>query len=175
VAREERIATRRAYDGRLISLRVDEVRLGSGRTAAREVVEHPGAVGILAWNGERLALVRQWRHAAGLDLLEIPAGTLDPGEEPRQTAERELAEECGVAAQAWEAGPSFFTAPGFCTERLTLFLATELQPAEAAAPEDEELELSWMTLPEALEAIEDGQIQDAKSLAGIFWLARRLA
>jgi ADP-ribose pyrophosphatase len=110
-----------------------------------------------------------------LDLLEIPAGTLDPGEEPRQTAERELAEECGVAAQAWEAGPSFFTAPGFCTERLTLFLATELQPAEAAAPEDEELELSWMTLPEALEAIEDGQIQDAKSLAGIFWLARRLA
>ena len=175
MAREERIATRRAYDGRLISLRVDEVRLGSGRTAAREVVEHPGAVGILAWNGERLALVRQWRHAAGLELLEIPAGTLDPGEEPRQTAERELAEECGVAAQGWEVGPSFFTAPGFCTERLTLFLATELRPAEAHAPEDEDLELSWMPLPEALQAIEDGRIQDAKSLAGILWLARRLA
>jgi ADP-ribose pyrophosphatase len=175
MAEETTLESRRAFDGKLISLRVDEVRLASGRIAAREVVEHPGAVGILAWDGERLALVRQWRHAAGLDLLEIPAGTLDPGEEPRQTAERELAEECGVAARAWEAGPSFFTAPGFCTERLTLFLATELQPAEVAAPDDEDLELSWIPLPEALEAIEDGRIQDAKTLAGIFWLARRLA
>jgi ADP-ribose pyrophosphatase len=131
-------------------------------------------VGVLAWDGARLAVVRQWRHAAGAALLEIPAGTLDPGEEPLATARRELAEECAVAASSWEAGPSFYTAPGFCTERLSLFLATGLGTEEAEGPEDEDLELSWLTLQEALAAIEDGAIVDAKSIAGILWLARRL-
>src|SRR5919106_3751992 len=120
------------------------------RAATREVVEHPGAVGILAWDGDRLALVSQWRHPARQALLEIPAGTLDPGEAPRATAERELGEECGLAAAAWEQGPSFFTAPGFCTERLTLFLATDLREGAFESPEDEELELSWLSLPEAV-------------------------
>lgn len=168
------ISTERPWSGRLIGVRVDEVRLASGRTARREVVEHPGAVGILAWDGERLALVRQWRHAAGGPLLEIPAGTLDPGEGPQATARRELAEECGVAAARWEEGPAFFTAPGFCTERLTLFLARDLSPAETEAPEDEDLELTWVTPAEALRAIDTGEIADAKSIAGIYWLARRL-
>jgi ADP-ribose pyrophosphatase len=171
---ERTTGTRRVYDGALISVRVDEVRLGSGREATREVVEHPGAVGILAWDGTRLALVRQWRHPAGRPLLEIPAGTLDPGEEPIATARRELAEECGVAAAGWEEGPAFFTAPGFCTERLTLFLATHLRPASVEAPEDEELELSWTTLDEALAALDRGEIADAKTVAGVLWLARRL-
>lgn len=175
MSRERVVSTQRPWTGRLIGVRVDEVRLASGRTAHREVVEHPGAVGILAWDGERLALVRQWRHAAGGALLEIPAGTLDPGEEPGATAVRELAEECGLGAASWEAGPSFFTAPGFCTERLSLFLARELGPAAAEAPEDEELELSWMSIPEALAAIDSGEVVDAKSVAGILWLARRLA
>lgn len=174
MSEERLVASQRPWTGRLIGVRVDEVRLASGRTARREVVEHPGAVGILAWDGSRLALVRQWRHAAGDALLEIPAGTLEPGEEPRATAARELAEECGVAAAEWEAGPSFFTAPGFCTERLSLFLATELRPAEAAAPDDEELDLSWMTIGRAMAAVESGEIVDAKSIAGILWLARRL-
>jgi ADP-ribose pyrophosphatase len=174
VSEERVVERRRPWTGRLIGVRVDEVRLATGRTARREVVEHPGAVGILAWDGSRLALVRQWRHAAGAALLEIPAGTLEAGEEPWATAVRELAEECGLAAAAWEAGPSFFTAPGFCTERLSLFLATELRPARAAAPDDEDLELSWMPLGRALDAVESGEIVDAKSVAGILWLARRL-
>jgi ADP-ribose pyrophosphatase len=168
------ISSRRPFEGRLISVRVDEVRLASGRTASREVVEHPGAVGILAWDGRRLALVRQWRHPAEAELLEIPAGTLDPGEEPLTTARRELAEECGLGATSWEAGPSFFTAPGFCTERLSLFLATGLSPVEAEAPDDEELELEWLDLADALRAVENGTMIDAKSVAGILWLARRL-
>ena len=168
------VSTERPWSGRLIGVRVDQVRLANGRTATREVVEHPGAVGILAWDGERLALVSQWRHAAGGPLLEIPAGTLDPGEEPLATARRELAEECGVAAASWEEGPSFFTAPGFCTERLTLFLARDLSAASTEAPEDEDLELSWVTPAEALRAVEAGEIADAKSIAGILWLARRL-
>lgn len=172
---EERVvSTQRPWSGNLIGVRVDTVRLASGRTATREVVEHPGAVGILAWDGERLALVRQWRHAAGGTLLEIPAGTLDPGEEPIATARRELAEECGVAAATWEQGPWFFTAPGFCTERLNLFLASDLSPASIEAPGDEDLELSWVTTSEALRAVEAGGIADAKSIAGILWLARRL-
>jgi ADP-ribose pyrophosphatase len=174
VSEEQLVASARPWSGRLLAVRVDEVRLASGRTARREVVEHPGAVGILAWDGARLAAVRQWRHAAGQALLEIPAGTLDPGEEPLATAQRELAEECAVAASTWEAGPSFYTAPGFCTERLSLFLATGLAAADAVGPEDEDLEPVWLSLPEALAAVEEGTIVDAKSIAGILWLARRL-
>ena len=173
---ERTLGGRRGYDGTLISLRVDEVELPGGRRTQREVVEHPGAVGILAWDGERLAVVTQWRQAAAQALLEIPAGTLDPGEEPEPTARRELAEEMQLTARTWEAGPSFFTAPGFCTERLSLFLATGLSPApEGHAADDEEIERGWLTLDEALRAIDDGRIVDAKSIAGVLWLARRLA
>lgn len=172
--RERTMSSRVAFSGRLLTLRVDEVELESGRRATREIVEHPGAVAICAWDGERLAVVRQWRQAAGQELLEIPAGTLDPGESALATAERELAEECGLAAGRWEEGPRFYTAPGFSTERLTLFLATDLSSAPVAAPEDEQLESSWLLLADALAAADAGRIQDAKSLAGIFWLARRL-
>lgn len=172
---ERTLGSRRGYDGKLISLRVDEVELPSGRRTSREVVEHPGAVGILAWDGERLAMVRQWRQPANAELLEIPAGTLDPGEAPEPSARRELAEEMQVSAAAWEAGPSFFTAPGFCTERLSLFLATGLTAApEAHAADDEEIERGWLTLDEALQAIDDGRIIDAKSIAGVLWLGRHL-
>jgi ADP-ribose pyrophosphatase len=171
---EQTIASQRPFEGKLISVRVDTVALPSGRTATREIVEHPGAVGILPWDGARLAVVRQWRHATGAVMLEIPAGTLEPDESPRTTAERELAEECGLAADDWEQGPAFFTAPGFCTERLTLFLATGLRDHTVDAPEDEELELSWLSLADALAAVDDGRINDAKSVAGVLWLARRL-
>ena len=169
------MSSRREFEGRLLSLRVDDVELESGRRTTREVVEHPGAVAILAWDGERLAAVRQWRQAAGAELLEIPAGTLEPGESPLVTAQRELGEECGLTAASWEAGPAFYTAPGFSTELLTLFLATDLSSVNAAPPEDEALERSWITLGDALASIEDGRIRDAKSLVGILWLARHLA
>lgn len=172
---EKTISSARPFEGKLISVRVDTVGLPSGRTATREIVEHPGAVGILPWDGERLALVRQWRHPTGLEMLEIPAGTLETGETPRATAERELAEECGLAADEWVQGPSFFTAPGFCTERLTLFLATGLHETMVEAPDDEELELSRLPLRAAVDAVEDGRIIDAKSVAGVLWLARREA
>lgn len=170
---ERTLSSRRAFSGRLLALRVDEVELESGGRATREVVEHPGAVAILAWDGERLAAVRQWRQAAAAELLEIPAGTCEPGESPLISAQRELAEECGLTATRWEEGPAFYTAPGFSTELLTLFLATDLHPVDVAPPEDEALERSWLTLADALSAIDDGRIRDAKSLVGILWLARR--
>lgn len=169
---ERTVSSRQAFAGRLLNLRVDEVELESGRRASREVVEHPGAVAILAWDGERLAAVRQWRQAARADLLEIPAGTREPGEAPLVTAQRELAEESGLTAGRWEEGPVFYTAPGFSTELLALFLATDLHPVDVAPPEDEALERSWITLADALAAIDDGRIRDAKSLVGILWLSR---
>jgi len=171
---ERTLSSDEVFRGRLLTLRVDEVELDSGRRARREIVEHPGAVAICAWDGTRLAMVRQWRQAAAEELLELPAGTLDPGEGPRATAERELAEECGLAASSWEEGPTFYTAPGFSTERLTVFLATDLHPVTVDAPEDEALERSWVSLPALLVAADAGRIRDAKSLAGIYWLARRL-
>jgi ADP-ribose pyrophosphatase len=173
---ERTISTRRQYEGRVVNLRVDEVQLDDGRSTTREIVEHPGAVAILAWDGARLALVRQWRHAAGAELLEVPAGTLDEtDDDPQATARRELAEECALEARNWEAGPTFFTAPGFCTELMHTFLATGIEPAATAEhADDEAIETAWLSLADALVACDDGTIRDAKSLAAIGWLARRL-
>jgi ADP-ribose diphosphatase len=167
------LSSTRPWAGKRIAVRVDEVERADGHRTRREIVEHPGAVAILAWDGERLAMVRQWRHATGKALLEIPAGTLEPDEPASETARRELAEECGLAAATWEAGPTFFTAPGFCTELMHLFLATDLTDAPSLADPDEQLEPSWVSLSDALAALDDGRIADAKSMAGIGWLARR--
>jgi len=171
---ERTLASSHPWTGRRIRIRVDEVERSDGHRTTREIVEHPGAVAIVAWDGERLAMVRQWRHATGEVLLEIPAGTLEPDEPPLETARRELAEEVGLAAAHWEAGPRFFTAPGFCDEVMQVYLATDLTESMADADEDEVLEPSWMTLADALAAVDDGTIRDAKSIVGIGWLARRL-
>lgn len=172
--KERTISSTHPWSGRRIRVRVDEVERSDGHRTTRETVEHPGAVAIVAWDGERLAVVRQWRHATGDVLLEIPAGTLEPDEPPLATAERELAEEAGLAARWWEAGPEFYTAPGFCDERMHLYLATGLSEATAEADADEVLEPDWLTLADALAAIEDGRIRDAKTIIGVSWLARRL-
>ena len=172
---ERTLNSTRPWSGRRIRVRVDEVERSDGHRTTREIIEHPGAVAMLAWDGARLAMVRQWRHATGQVLLEIPAGTLEPGEPPAETARRELAEEVGLAATTWVEGPRFFTAPGFCTELMHLYLATGLTDATAEADADELLEPSWLTLPDALAAVDDGRIADAKSIVGIGWLARRLS
>jgi ADP-ribose pyrophosphatase len=172
---ERTLASRRLYEGRIISLRVDQVERDDGHRSERDIVEHPGAVAIVAWDGERLAMVGQWRHAVGRELLELPAGTLDPGEEPLSTARRELAEECALAAEHWQPAARFYTAPGFCDEEMHLYLATGLRQTDASAPDDEAIERHWLTLGEALAAIPDGRLADAKSIVGVLWLARRLA
>ena len=172
---ERTITTTRPFTGRSISLRVDEVELGSGRRTTREVVEHPGAVAIVAWDGSRIAMVRQWRHATGESLLEIPAGTREPGEEAQTTARRELIEEVGRAAATWHTGPVFYTAPGFCTELMHLFLATDLTDASATADDDEELEPAWLSADEARAAVDAGTVRDAKTIVGLWWLERLLA
>jgi ADP-ribose pyrophosphatase len=119
-------------------------------------------------------MVRQWRHATGQVLLEVPAGTLEPDEAPDATARRELEEEVGVKAAEWVSGPQFYTAPGFCTELMHTFIATEISPAQAGGDEDEQIEVDWVSLADAERAIDAGRIVDAKSIATILWLARRL-
>lgn len=176
--RERAVETRLVHAGRVIDLRIDTVELADGERRHREIVEHPGAVAIVALDGGDVLLVRQYRHAAGRVLLEIPAGTRDRRpdgslEPPAETASRELAEETGHGAARWRHLGTFWTAPGFATEAMDLYLASELAPVPAAGPAaDERLALVRMPWRRAVELCESGTIADAKSIVGLFWLAR---
>jgi len=165
---EQVISSREVYRGRIITLRVDEVRLPSGRETTREIVEHPGAVVIAAVDSNnRIALVRQYRAAAGQDLLELPAGTRESNELPLACAQRELSEEMGIQASTWQPLAQFFSAPGFCTEQLWLYLATGLLPSSGVPEADEQIQRQWIDLKAAGSMIATGQIRDAKSIAGL--------
>ncbi|MGH2363234.1 MAG: NUDIX hydrolase [Chloroflexota bacterium] len=173
---ERTVASRTVFEGRLLTLRVDEVALDNGRTASREIVQHPGAVGIVALTvGDELVLVRQYRKAAEMLTLEIPAGTLGKGEPPADCARRELAEETGYAAGQLQPICSFYTAVGFCTELMHLFLARELLAGSAANEEDEDIEVLPMPVAQALAMVERGQIVDAKTVAAVLWAQLFLA
>lgn len=167
--------SRRVYDGRVVALRVDEVALPSGRTAAREIVEHRGAVAVvpLTADGEVL-LVRQYRGATGGTMVEIPAGTLEPGEDPQAALHRELAEEIGMRAASVERLLVFYPSPGFLTEVVHLYLASGLTPHRLAA-EEEDIEVVRVSLPEARAMVERGEIRDAKSIIGILLASNVMA
>jgi 8-oxo-dGTP pyrophosphatase MutT (NUDIX family) len=163
----ERIGSTLVYEGKVISVRVDEFRYEDGSTAEREIAAHPGAVAVVAHDGESVYLVRQPREAVGEDrLLELPAGKLDvEGEGPLETAQRELAEEIGKRAAEWRELKRFYTSPGFAEEEVRVFLATELSDALAEAEEEERIEI----VPWPLEDL-DGAIAecvDSKSLIGL--------
>jgi ADP-ribose pyrophosphatase len=177
--RETTVEQRVVHRGRFITFRVDTVEDAGGGRHQREVVDHPGAVAVIPLDGEDLLLVRQYRSPAGRALLEIPAGTLDRHpdgsiEPPDEAAPRELAEETGHRAARWRRLGTFWTAPGFASEAMTLYLATELTAIDGYdGPEpDERLDLVRLPWREALALAETGRIEDAKSLVGIFWLAR---
>lgn len=174
---EERITSEVIYKGRIVTLRVDEVRLlPDRRVARREVVDHPGAVAVvpLTAAGE-VVLVRQYRYAAGEALLEIPAGALERGENPYRCAERELLEETGRRAAALERLAAVFPSPGFCSELIHLYLARlEDGPADPQSPdEDENLEIVTIPLARALAMARAGRLRDAKTVAGLFLAAAR--
>lgn len=152
----------------MVSLRVDRVRLPDGRVTDREIVEHRGAVGVVALGEDRnVLLVRQFRSALGTQLLEIPAGTLQPGEDPRACAFRELSEETGYSAQEMEPLYDFYSSPGFSNERIWLFLATSLSPGTQRVESDELIEVVEVPLESALEMVATGQICDGKSILGL--------
>jgi ADP-ribose pyrophosphatase len=155
-----------AWEGRLFDVVVE--RWGGHE---REIVRHPGAVAIVAVDADdRLVLVRQRREAARDELLELPAGTREPDEEPLATAQRELREETGLTGGEWRELATFWTSPGFVTERMTLFLAEGTVEGEAALDEDEQVELVHVPVNELASRLDE--LEDAKTLAGILLLLR---
>lgn len=167
------VASRRVHEGYL-GLRVDTVRHASGRERTVDVIEHPGGVTIVPVEPDgRLLMVRQYRHPCARALLELPAGTLDPPEAPEACAERELQEETGYRPRRLERLGGFFTAPGYCTEYLHVFLATELE--ESTLEGDEEaIAVERVSLDEALRLAATGGIEDAKTVAALLlYLQRR--
>jgi ADP-ribose pyrophosphatase len=147
-----------------------------GRRAEREIVEHPGSVVLVPVEAGRVLLVRQFRYAMGAELLELPAGTLEPGEAPLQAAHRELAEETGRAAGDLQLLARLFPSPGYTSERMWLYLATGLGAAEPASQDaDESIELVPMDLDEATARAKRGEFEDMKTVAGILLAAERLA
>jgi len=149
------------YQGRLLGLTVE--RWGENE---REIVEHPGAVAVVAVDDEGcVALVRQLREATRKYLVELPAGTAEPGEEPLATAQRELKEECGLSGGEWRELAAFWTTPGFCRERMHLFAAEGVERGEASPAPDEDLELVRWPVAEIEARLHE--IEDAKTLAGL--------
>ncbi|MFL5774896.1 MAG: NUDIX hydrolase [Chloroflexota bacterium] len=180
---ERLVASRIVHEGRYLQFRVDPIARADGSHADRDIVGHPGAVAILAIDDEEhVLLVRQFRLAAGGVLLEVPAGTLDRDpstgeiEDPDLAARRELEEETGYRAGSWRKLTSFWTAPGFATELMHLYLATDLSPAHAdgrlGPDEDERLELERLPVADALGMVDRGEIRDGKSLAALLWYER---
>lgn len=159
----------RIFKGRVFTIRRDNLRTPDGRTTKFDIVEHHGSVVILAIDDDgNLLLVRQYRHAAVDDLLELPAGTLDaPDEDPSYRAGRELREETGMAAKKLVELGKFYLAPGYSTELMTVFLATDLYDNPLAPDADEFLDVEKIPVAEALSIAEAGQMPDAKTLAAL--------
>ena len=161
------------YKGRIFDVRVDTIRDGEIEYD-REIVVHRGsAVIVPVFDDERVALVRQYRHAAGKYLLEVPAGSLDEGEDPETAALRELEEEIGYRAGKVEKIAEFYVSPGFLTEKMFVYLATELIETSQNLEEDELIEIERLTFDQALGKIRSGEIEDAKTIVGLTFAAAR--
>lgn len=172
---EKTISSEPIFQGKIISLQVDTVTLPNGGTATREIVKHPGAVGVLALIGDKMIVVEQYRKPLEKSQIEIPAGKLDPGEDPLQAAIRELEEETGYRCASLKHVCSFYTSPGFADEILHLYVAEELTKGEANPDEDEFLEIEAITLEEAQRYIADQKISDAKTILAVYaWQLYRL-
>lgn len=173
--RETITSTDRVYEGRVVTLDIHDVRLPDGNTSVREVVQHPGAVAIVALDTDNnVLLVRQYRIAADKILLEIPAGTLDENEDPAACAHRELQEETGFKAEQLHSMGGIYTAPGYTSEFIHLFMAGGLTQSVLPMDEDEFIEIETMPIAQALAAIDTGDIRDGKSVAGLLRAARIL-
>lgn len=179
----ETIESRTVFEGRLLTVAVERVRLPDGTTVERELVRHPGAAGVLPLfrgpdgddRSPSVLLVRQHRHAAGRELWEIPAGTLEPGEDPRSCAIRELEEEAGLRAGELRRLGAVHTSPGFTDERIHLFLAVDPEPGRASPEPEETIRAERMPLAAALEMVEAGEVEDAKSATALLLAERALA
>lgn len=164
------------YRGEVVDLGLETVTLPNRQTLQLEVVRHPGGAAVVALdNHNRVCLLRQYRHAAGGWLWELPAGKIDRPESPQQTAQRELQEEAGLAAHDWRSLGSFLSTPGFCDERIHLYLARTLTPVPADQHAHEVIEVHWLDYRQALEKAQNGEIEDGKTLIGLLRAAPLLA
>ena len=166
---EKTLSSQLVYEGRAVKLRVDTVQMASGRKTTREIVEHSDCVAIIAIDADdNLLLVKQYRKAVGKELLEIPAGGIDPGEDPITAVRRELREETGYLPRKVERLTGFYSAPGYCTEYLHLYLATDLIPSQLHAEDTANISLIRVPVGQISSLIASGSICDAKSLVGLF-------
>ncbi len=166
---EETLSSQLIYDGRAVKLRVDTVRMADGRETSREIVEHSDCVAIVAIDGNNnVLLVNQFRKPVERELLEIPAGGIEPGEDPVATVRRELQEETGYLPRKVERLGGFYSTPGYCTEYLYLYLATDLIPSQLRAEDTENIRLVRVPVSQISSLIASGSICDAKSIAGLF-------
>lgn len=170
---EKTIRSKPIYDGKIISVKVDEVLLPDGKTSSREIVNHPGAVAIIGiTNDNKIVLVEQYRKALERSMVEIPAGKLEKGEEPLETAKRELEEETGYQAKEFQYLLSFATSPGFADEVIHVYVAKQLYKIEnkLVQDEDEFVSLLEVTLEEAEKLVQNEKIYDAKTVFALQWL-----
>lgn len=168
---ERQLTTRRVYAGELLTVREDTVRLPDGRDARREYVQHPGAVIIVALlDAETVLMERQYRYPLGRHFVELPAGKIEPGEDPLATAQRELVEECGYEAKNWQHLTTLHPCVGYSDERIELYLARDLTHVGHAHDDGEFLEVVPMAIDAVLREIKAGRISDIKAVAGLCWL-----
>jgi len=172
LSEEKTLSSQLIYDGRAVKLRVDTVRMPGGRETRREIVEHRDCVAVDA--DDNVLLVNQFRKPVEKELLEIPAGGIEDGEDPVTTVRREMREETGYLPQKVEALGGFYSAPGFCTEYLHLYLATDLIPSQLFAEDTEGIKLVRVPVSQIPALITSGRICDAKSIAGLLTYSSRL-
>jgi ADP-ribose pyrophosphatase len=169
---EHRLSTEQVFDGALLKVHRDRVRLPDGSTGGREYIRHPGAVAIVPlFDDGRVLLERQFRYPHGREFIEIPAGKLEPGEPHLETAKRELLEETGYAAQEWSRLGVIHTAIAYTDEAIDLFVARKLSLHKRNLDQGEFLEILTVPFDEAVDMVREGRITDAKSVAGLLWVA----
>jgi len=173
---EKTMKSERIYEGKVVNLRIDTVELPDKKYSKREIVEHPGAVGIIPITADnKMVLVRQFRKAIEKTLLEIPAGKIEINEEPKETALRELVEETGYTCNKMEYVNEFYTSPGFSNEKVYLFLATELKTVEANPKDDECIEVETYEIPQLVEMVHRGEIKDSKTIIAVLFAEKLIS
>lgn len=172
--RERVLGSRTIFEGGILTLRVDEVEAADGHRSTREVIEHGGAVGVVCVHDGDLWLVRQYRHATGEVLLEIPAGKLGAGEDPQACAARELVEEVGLHPRHLDHLATYYTTPGFSNERFFLYYADDLEPRPGDTDDGEVLQVERRPVASARELLRSGEVRDAKTLLGLAYAVLRV-
>jgi 8-oxo-dGTP pyrophosphatase MutT (NUDIX family) len=169
------VDVRHVFTGRVIEVNVERVELPNGSVAELEIIRHPGGAAVVALDtDDRICLLRQFRHAVGGWVWELPAGKIDNREPPLETARRELEEEAGMAAASWRPLGDYLSSPGVFTEVVHLFLATQLTPLPARPEEHEVIEVHWLPFGDVLRMADSGELRDGKSLVGVYRAAAHM-